>query len=453
MRIFFSHSSRNKPLVREVKRHLPENLNVWIDEKNLLIGEHIEKSLQDAIQSDSDFVVIFIDNISVKSEWVKKELEWALEKEREIDRIFVLPIVLEREAWDKVEPEEFQARKFLSCTDYDENTIKVLANALVAELFSRVTKDLDRRSAPAPMEDVPLKLLDDADRFVAEIAEKIRLLVYPHRRNNPLEIEDLFLRLKHLSVIGSLSDTQFNQLLVRLRQQGYLSGLVYTGQSIFVDEEHYNWKTALNISSKKRIANRALTFIKSNSVIALDAGSTTLELSKYISQGLKMRVWDNLKIVTNSISAANELLTTSSEMGLGDKNHILQVYIVGGRVRPNTLASVNINPESNEETAFASILQSLNRADISFIGANGISMDHGFTTHDNSETQTKADLLKYSEKKFIMADSSKFGIREEVIFATFDQDISVITEKPENQEHLVDFERFFESTTTKIIYA
>lgn len=453
MRIFFSHSSRNKPLVREVKRHLPENLNVWIDEKNLLIGEQLEKSLQDAIQSDADFVVIFIDNISVRSEWVKKELIWALEKEREIDRVFVLPIVLETEAWGKVEPEEFQNRKYLSCTDYDENSIKILANSLVAELFSWLSRDLERKRAPAPIDDVPLKLLDDADRFVGEIAEKIRLIVYPHRRNNPLEIDELFVKLKHLSVIGSLSDLQFNQLLIRLRQQGYLSGLIYSGQSIYVDEEHYNWKTALNISSKKRIANRALTFITSGSVIALDAGSTTLELSKHISQGLKMRVWDNLKIVTNSISAANELLTTSSEMGLGDKNHILQVYIVGGRIRPNTLASVNISPEANEETAFAAILSTLDGADISFIGTNGISLHDGFTTHDNSETQTKADLIKFAKKKFILADSSKFGIREEVIFATFNDGISIVTDRPENDEILSEFEHFFGSTTTKIVYA
>jgi hypothetical protein len=40
MQIFLSHSSRQKPLVREVMRNLPEYLGLWIDEQKLLFGDN-----------------------------------------------------------------------------------------------------------------------------------------------------------------------------------------------------------------------------------------------------------------------------------------------------------------------------------------------------------------------------------------------------------------------------
>lgn len=452
MRIFLSHSSRNKPLIREVKRYLPEHIYNWIDEKDLLIGDDLEKTLKETIETASDFVVIFIDSFSVNSPWVKKELSWALSREEELKRVFVLPVVLERDAWEQLEPSEFQKRKYLSCLDYDENSIRTLASQLIAELFAWLSRDLESKRNPILEDNVSLRLLNDADRFVANVAEQIRLLVYSHRRSNPLAFDDLFLQLKGMRIISSLSEEQFNTLLVRLRQQGYLSGLVYTGQSIYINEEHYNWKVTLNVSAKKKIANKALTFINSGDTIALDAGSTTLELAKYLSQGIKMRVWDSLRLVTNSVSAANELLTTLTEMGASDSNQTLQVYIVGGRIRANTLASVDEDISPENHTSFGRMLEKLGGADICFVGTNGITQEDGFSTHVNSETKSKSEILKFSTRRFVLTDSSKFGIKEEISFASFDDGITIITDR--NPEHVIikEIETFIASTPSKIVF-
>ena len=103
MKIFLSHSTKHKPLVREIKSYLPEHLNLWLDEKELLIGDDISASIQETIQTDTDFLVFFIDNNSIVSDWVLKEINWALQKEEEVKRKFVLPLVLEKEAWDKLQ--------------------------------------------------------------------------------------------------------------------------------------------------------------------------------------------------------------------------------------------------------------------------------------------------------------------------------------------------------------
>lgn len=136
MKIFLSHNSRHKPLVREIKRYLPEHINLWIDEKDLLIGDDLNTTIKDAIETDTDFVIIFIDHYAISSSWILKELNWAIEHEKEIGRTFLLPIVLEKEAWGKLENKEFKERKYLLCEDFSENHVRSLANNLISELFA-----------------------------------------------------------------------------------------------------------------------------------------------------------------------------------------------------------------------------------------------------------------------------------------------------------------------------
>lgn len=451
MKIFLSHSSKNKPLIREVKRHLPEHINSWLDEKDILIGDDLGNTIRNGIESSNDFVVIFIDTASVNSDWVKKELAWSLEKERELNRTFVLPILLEKEAWDMVTPREFCDRKYLSCLDFSESSIRQLANNLIAELFALLSREIDfKKSFENTKTNPALQLLDEADSFISKIADEIRVIVFPYRKLNPLDIFDLFKELDDNEIIGALNQIQFNELLLRLKNQGFLSGLVFNGRHIYIDEEHYNWKTEMFIEGKKKIANKGISFIKSNYVIALDAGSSTLELAKHISQGLKMRIWKNLKVVTNSIPAANELLTTSSEMGFDDENTDLMLFIVGGRIRPNTLAVVTTN-EKEQCTQFRDILDKLGGADVCFVGTNGIQKDHFFTTHNNIEVLNKKDLLKQSKKKVILSDSSKFGIIENEQFATFDDEITIITNEGSKSETLKEYVEFLKDYKTSII--
>jgi hypothetical protein len=60
MQIFLSHSSRQKPLVREIKNGLPEHLGSWLDEEKLLFGDSIPQSIESVIKSDTDYVLMFI---------------------------------------------------------------------------------------------------------------------------------------------------------------------------------------------------------------------------------------------------------------------------------------------------------------------------------------------------------------------------------------------------------
>jgi DeoR/GlpR family transcriptional regulator of sugar metabolism len=449
MRIFLSHTSRHKPLIREVKNHLPAYIRSWIDEKDLFVGEEIGSRIKDVIERHTDFVIIFIDSHAVASEWVKQELQWALEYEQKLGRTFVLPVVLDRDAWNRIEPEALRKRKFLECADFSEEGIKLLANGLIFQLFSWVSRDLAVTQAQ-PLES-SLKLIDEADRYLKNVANEIRVFVHSYNRDNPLALDELFGFLKNREDFSSLTEESFHDLLARLRQQGYLAGLVYDADEIFVEEEHYGWKTTVFTDAKQKIARKAVSFIRSGQVVALDAGSTTNEIARLICAGLKRRTWHKLTIVTNSIPAANQLVTAGDELGLEDQNDVLKVFVAGGRVRPNTLAIVD-DASLSGETNLERLLVDLGGADVGYVGTNGIYWGIGFTTSDITETTTKAALLKGSRRRFVVTDPSKFDIRQGKVFATFDENIEVITTRGAGTV-LSDYELKFKDTTTRIIYS
>ena len=191
MKIFLSHSSRYKPLIRELKNHLPQHITAWLDEKDILVGDEIEKTIKDAIETSTDFVILFVDEHSVKSKWVRQELMWALEHEAKTARTFVLPVVLDEKAWNGMEPAAFKARKYIKCTDFTEDAIKGLANSLIAQSFAWLSRDLALAKSAQPL-DTSRNLLEEADRYLVEVANEVRFIASAYDRSNPLPLAKLY---------------------------------------------------------------------------------------------------------------------------------------------------------------------------------------------------------------------------------------------------------------------
>ncbi|MGH8760879.1 MAG: DeoR/GlpR family DNA-binding transcription regulator, partial [Burkholderiales bacterium] len=243
----------------------------------------------------------------------------------------------------------------------------------------------------------------------------------------------------------------FISLLHRLRNQRLLAGLYFDEDEIFMkEEEHFSWKVKTFVDAKRRIARRALQEIHSRDLIALDGGSTTNEIAKHLGRSLRLHRLTQLRVVTNSLPAAHELLSLASEMGLEDKSEVLQVFIAGGRVRSNTLAVVGLGNEAEENVY--NLLSKLGGASICFIGANGI-FDGGFTTRTLEEAQTKKAILSSSKRRVIVTDASKFGLRQEQIFADFDNGIEIITVRDGFERALEQYEALLASRNTAFTYA
>lgn len=128
--------------MREIQKLLPSFLCFWIDEIEIPYGTYLSFSIKTAIQKNTDLLVIFLTNEAVASEWVKKELRWAIEREKIEKRNFIIPVLLNRECWNKL-PQTFQQRKYILCNDFTLDGINSFSKKLYNELFSYFLKGIE----------------------------------------------------------------------------------------------------------------------------------------------------------------------------------------------------------------------------------------------------------------------------------------------------------------------
>lgn len=91
-----SHSSSDKPFVHRLAHCLEQhNIQVWIDEAELDIGDSLISKIGEGIY-ECDFIAAIISERSVDSAWVQKELQLAMTREITGKEIRVLPILIDR---------------------------------------------------------------------------------------------------------------------------------------------------------------------------------------------------------------------------------------------------------------------------------------------------------------------------------------------------------------------
>ncbi|MBK7667852.1 MAG: toll/interleukin-1 receptor domain-containing protein [Sphingobacteriaceae bacterium] len=82
MKVFISHSSKDKKFVRTLKDCLLENsIETWFDDDQLDFGDSLVTKLESAL-NESSHLVIILSPSSVESEWVNFELKKAIENTR-----------------------------------------------------------------------------------------------------------------------------------------------------------------------------------------------------------------------------------------------------------------------------------------------------------------------------------------------------------------------------------
>ena len=94
MRLFLSHASEDKPFVEALRAGLPAHVRVWLDIDNLYAGHRLSDELRRAILDENDYVALFVSPRALHSDWVARELAWALERETDLLRPFVVPVFL-----------------------------------------------------------------------------------------------------------------------------------------------------------------------------------------------------------------------------------------------------------------------------------------------------------------------------------------------------------------------
>jgi hypothetical protein len=94
-RVFLSHCWNDKPMARLLAAKLQERgIGAWLDEAEIGLGDSLIEKIRAAIDA-VDYVAVLLSEASVKSEWVKREVDVAMNQEIAHRRVKVLPIRLD----------------------------------------------------------------------------------------------------------------------------------------------------------------------------------------------------------------------------------------------------------------------------------------------------------------------------------------------------------------------
>lgn len=188
------------------------------------------------------------------------------------------------------------------------------------------------------------------------------------------------------------------------------------GGAIYKDEYDPSLaqRTIYNFEEKKLIAETASSLINERDSIILDAGSTTIELAKYIKEN------SETVVVTNSLEIINIL----------SKVQGVSVISTGGLLRATSMSFQGKVAENSIEN------YNIQRA---FISAKAISANEGIMDTNEVEANVKRKMLDKAKDITLLADNSKFSKIAHVTVCSIDRINRIITDKGTSTDVLKEF--------------
>lgn len=155
-------------------------------------------------------------------------------------------------------------------------------------------------------------------------------------------------------------------------------------------------RSTVRPAQDRRIAAAAATYLACAESIYLDEGF----LPGLIGEHLPPERC--LTVVTPSLAIAAALV----------KNSAVTVLLVGGRIRAETLGTIDHWAESMLKTLVL---------DLAFLGADGISAERGVSVSSAGAAAVKKAAMDASRRRILVGDSSKYGTDSFVDFARLDE--------------------------------
>ncbi|WP_375295462.1 DeoR/GlpR family DNA-binding transcription regulator [Paenibacillus doosanensis] len=156
-------------------------------------------------------------------------------------------------------------------------------------------------------------------------------------------------------------------------------------------EPPFQQRTQLFVDAKRKIGRRAAELIEDGDTIALDVGTTMMELAASI-QGKR-----NLTILTNSLPVASHL----SE-ALNSQRFTGKVFVLGGQLHAEQQSLTGPLCEQMLGQFF------VNKA---FLSVGGLSLTGGVTDYDLNETAVSRQFAHAAREVIVLADQSKIGVQ------------------------------------------
>lgn len=157
-------------------------------------------------------------------------------------------------------------------------------------------------------------------------------------------------------------------------------------------------------NQKLEICKLAASLIEENDTIYMDCGTTVYFLAQFLPR------FKNIRVITNSLPVVSELLPHP---------HI-KVYLIGGEL-DNTLKAL-YGPMTDN-------LLSRYKADKAFIGAAGVSLSHGLSSHHEKEASVTLKMAEAADKVYLLCDSTKIEKTSYFNYSSLDLIDQLITDK------------------------
>lgn len=148
------------------------------------------------------------------------------------------------------------------------------------------------------------------------------------------------------------------------------------------------YKSAAYGEVKARIAQQAVSMVWPGATVALNGGTTTVEVARAIATSTPLH--NGVTVVTNALNIAAELTVRP----------FIKIVVCGGVARPQSYELVG---------ALATETLSQLTPDLCFLGASGLDLQAGITTADEAEAAINRVMVKQSKRTVLVTDSSKIG--------------------------------------------
>jgi DeoR family transcriptional regulator, L-fucose operon activator len=195
------------------------------------------------------------------------------------------------------------------------------------------------------------------------------------------------IRVTELSDLCGVTEETIRKDLDKLESEGKL--LRSHGGAVSVQDTQqeipYFERETTNVEEKKQIAQAAVGLIEPGDRVMLDASTTAWWIARMLPD-------QPLTVLTNSMKVSLELASKEK----------VQVISTGGILVPASLSFVGPLTERSLDTY---------HVDKMFLSCKGLHMERGVTEPNELQALVKRKMIRQSDRVYLLADYSKFGVR------------------------------------------
>lgn len=273
---------------------------------------------------------------------------------------------------------------------------------------------------PSPASATPVPAITEYQQWRRELSEVIFSVLWqrdsPTTPIQPLDLANATAE-RAPSVAGYRSPEQLVRAVEEIRQLKLLPTLQRDATGFYLSDDDFVLNQTLGMTAKLEIAAAAATYVRDGMSVALDGGTTTLEVARAIARKFITQSTERLRITSASLQICAELLEIP-ECREAIRHGKLEIWSMEGPLHA-TCWTMDPPPDASMPWPL----------DLAIVGANGITRD-GFYMPTNRGAEVKRAFIRTAERALIVADSSKVGRPLAELFSEWTDKICLITNRP-----------------------